>query len=133
MTHNCTLLIKINNLAICLDIYLINKSYDENAVEFMILPKQAPLLHAAPRQHSPHYTLQPPKAAAGSLYEEMEWWVATGGEGLMDERKSHTLGSFQYLSCLLSAVSACWVMLPISGLSVNSINNVGVNKAFIKL
>ena len=50
-----------------------------------------------------HYTLQPPKAAAGSLYEEMEWWVATGGEGLMDERKSHTLGSFQYLSCLLSA------------------------------
>ena len=103
MTHNCTLLIKINNLAICLDIYLINKSYDENAVEFMILPKQAPLLHAALRQHSPHYTLRPPKAAAGSLYEEMEWWVATGGEGLMDERKSHTLGSFQYLSCLLSA------------------------------
>ena len=130
MKHNCTLLIKINNLAICLDIYLINKSYDENAVEFMILPKQAPLLHAAPRQHSPHYTLRPPKAAAGSLYEEMEWWVATGGEGLMDERKSHTLGSFQYLSCLLSA---WWVMLPISGLSVNSINNVGVNKAFIKL
>ena len=130
MTHNCTLLIKINNLAICLDIYLINKSYDENAVEFMILPKQAPLLHAATRQHSLHYTLQPPKAAAGSLYEEMEWWVATGGEGLMDERKSHTLGSFQYLSCLLSA---WWVMLPISGLSVNSINNVGVNKAFIKL